>query len=244
MILEAANIKKYYYNNESVIKAVDGINFNVEKGDFIAVMGQSGSGKSTLLNCLATLIPIDSGELIINGKRIDFRNRNLLLEIRRHDIGYIFQEYNLLEHLTVEENMILPLTISGKVGEADLRSRVEKLAGELGIGDFLHKYPGEISGGQKQRCACGRALITSPQIVFADEPTGALDSKSSEKFLELIYELNKNLGTTIIMATHNIIAASYTKRTVFLKDGKIVEQICKQDGHSYKDSIVQTVAYN
>ncbi len=244
MILKAANIKKYYYNSESVIKAVDGININVEKGDFIAVMGQSGSGKSTLLKCLATFIPIDSGELIIDGNQINYKNRKSLLETRRHDIGYIFQDYNLLEHLTVEENMILPLIISGNIGKAELRDKVEKLAGELGIGDLLYKYPGEISGGQKQRCACARALITSPQIVFADEPTGALDSKSSEKFLELIYELNKNLGTTIIMATHNIIAASYTKRTVFLKDGKIIEQINRQDGHSYKDSIVQTVAFN
>ena len=225
-ILEVKNIEKYYGNKSNLSKAIDNINFEVEKGEFVGIMGASGSGKTTLLNCISTIDKVTAGHIIINQEDITKLKGNKLNKFRREELGFVFQDFNLLDTLTIYENIALALTIQKKnVKEID--ERVNKLAEKLDIREILKKYPYEVSGGQKQRTAISRAIITNPKLVLADEPTGALDSKSSRQVLESFEFLNKELEATILMVTHDAFTASYANRILFIKDGKIFNEIYK-----------------
>lgn len=225
-LLEVQNVEKYYGNKGNITKAIDDLSFEVEKGEFVGIMGASGSGKTTLLNCISTIDNVTSGHIRVDGKDITKLRGNKLNEFRRDNLGFVFQDFNLLDTLTAYENIALALTIK-KVPAAEIDERIQEIAGALGINQILHKYPYEISGGQKQRVACARALITNPKLVLADEPTGALDSKSSRMFLESIEELNRQLDATIIMVTHDAFTASYCRRIIFIKDGRIFNELVR-----------------
>ena len=225
-IVEVNNIKKYYGKNNIITKAVNGISFNVFEKDFVAIMGASGSGKTTLLNCISTIDSPTSGNIIINNKDITQLKEDELADFRRNELGFIFQDFNLLDTLTIEENIALALIVNkNKTDKID--TLVENIAKKLGILDILKKFPYEVSGGEKQRCACARALINNPKLILADEPTGALDSKSAKMLLETMQSMNDTLDATILMVTHDSFTASYAKRILFLKDGKIFNEIYK-----------------
>lgn len=225
-VLEVKQIEKYYGNKGNITKAIDNISFDVEKGEFVGIMGASGSGKTTLLNCISTIDRVTSGNIIINGKDITRLKGNHLNKFRRQELGFIFQDFNLLDTLTCYENIALALTIQ-KVNPKEIETRVNEISKKLGIQDILKKYPYQVSGGQKQRVASGRAIITNPKLVLADEPTGALDSKSARQLLENFEHLNKELQATILMVTHDAFTASYADRILFIKDGKIFNEIIK-----------------
>ncbi len=225
-ILKIENVEKYYGNKSNITKAIDGISFNVDKGEFVAIMGASGSGKTTLLNCISTVDRVTSGHIIVNNHDITKMRGNSLNRFRREDLGFIFQDFNLLDTLTAYENIALALTING-VNHKEIENRINEVAKELEITDVLKKYPYEMSGGQKQRVAASRALITKPSLILADEPTGALDSKSSRMLLEKLANLNDELKATILMVTHDAFTASYADRIIFIKDGKIFNEILK-----------------
>ncbi len=225
-VLEVKNIEKYYGNKSNLTKAINNISFNIEKGEFVGIMGASGSGKTTLLNCIATIDKVTAGNILINNQEITKLKGNKLNKFRREELGFIFQDFNLLDTLTAYENIALALTIQ-KVKPKEIESRVEDIAKKLNITDILNKYPYQISGGQKQRVASGRAIITNPKLVLADEPTGALDSKSARQLLESFEDLNKKLNTTILMVTHDSFTASYANRILFIKDGKIFNELIK-----------------
>ena len=225
-ILEVKNIEKYYGNKSNLTKAIDNISFNIEKGEFVGIMGASGSGKTTLLNCISTIDRVTAGKIIINGNDITKLRGNHLNKFRREELGFIFQDFNLLDTLTAYENIALALTIQ-RVNHKDIDVRVKDIAKKLGITDILNKYPYQISGGQKQRVASARAIITNPKLILADEPTGALDSKSARQLLESFETLNKNLKATILMVTHDSFTASYANRILFIKDGKIFNELVK-----------------
>ncbi len=227
-VLEARNISKVYDTGESKFTALKGISLQVNEGDFVGIMGPSGSGKTTLLNVLSTIDNTSKGEILIDGKDVVSMNDDKLALFRRNHLGFIFQDYNLLDTLTVRENIALPLALSNvKAREVD--SRVIEIAKKFGINDILDKYPYQISGGQKQRCAASRAIVTNPSIIFGDEPTGALDSKSATDLLETIEILNENNKATILMVTHDAFAASYCKRVVFIKDGELYQELQRND---------------
>lgn len=225
-VLEVKNIEKYYGNKSNLTKAISGISFDVEEGEFVGIMGASGSGKTTLLNCISTIDKVTSGKIIINNQDITKLKGNKLNKFRREELGFIFQDFNLLDTLTAYENIALALTIQ-KVNPHEIDKKVKEVANKLEISDVLNKYPYQISGGQKQRVASARAIITNPKIVLADEPTGALDSKSARQLLESFENLNKNLGATILMVTHDAFTASYADRIIFIKDGKIFNELVK-----------------
>ncbi len=225
-VLEVKNIEKYYGNKSNLTKAIDNISFNVRKGEFVGIMGASGSGKSTLLNCISTIDRVTAGHIVVNGDDITKLNGNKLNKFRREELGFIFQDFNLLDTLTAYENIAIALTIQ-KVPAKEIDRRVQDIAEKLGIKDILKKYPYQVSGGQKQRIASARAIITNPQLVLADEPTGALDSKSARQLLENFELLNQKLNATILMVTHDAFTASYAKRILFIKDGKIFNEIVK-----------------
>ena len=225
-VLEVKNIEKYYGNKSNLTKAISGISFNVEKGEFVGIMGASGSGKTTLLNCISTIDRVTAGKIIINNQDITKLKGNKLNKFRREELGFIFQDFNLLDTLTAYENIALALTIQ-KVNPHEIDKRVKEKKKKLEIEDILNKYPYQISGGQKQRVASSRAIITNPKIVLADEPTGALDSKSARQLLESFENLNKKLGATILMVTHDAFTASYADRIIFIKDGKIFNELVK-----------------
>ncbi len=227
-VLEVKNIEKYYGNKSNLTKAIDNISFNVKKGEFIGIMGASGSGKTTLLNCISTIDRVTSGTIRVDGKDITKLKGNALNKFRREDLGFIFQDFNLLDTLTVYENIALALTIQREKPDV-IDKKVKEVAKKLEISNILEKYPYQISGGQKQRCASARAVITNPSLVLADEPTGALDSKSARQLLEIFEKLNKELKTTILMVTHDAFTASYANRILFIKDGKIFNEIIKGD---------------
>lgn len=227
-VLEARNISKVYDTGESKFTALKGISLQVNEGDFVGIMGPSGSGKTTLLNVLSTIDNTSKGEILIDGKDVVSMNDDKLALFRRNHLGFIFQDYNLLDTLTVRENIALPLALSNvKAREVD--SRVIEIAKKFGINDILDKYPYQISGGQKQRCAASRAIVTKPSIIFGDEPTGALDSKSATDLLETIEILNENNKATILMVTHDAFAASYCKRVVFIKDGELYQELQRNE---------------
>ena len=225
-VLEVKNIEKYYGNKSNLTKAIDNISFNVKKGEFVGIMGASGSGKSTLLNCISTIDRVTAGHIIVNGDDITKLKGNKLNKFRREELGFIFQDFNLLDTLTAYENIAIALTIQ-KVPAKEIDKRVQEIAEKLGIKEILKKYPYQVSGGQKQRIASARAIITNPQLVLADEPTGALDSKSATQLLEKLEELNKQNKSTILMVTHDAFSASYASRILFLKDGNIFNEIIK-----------------
>ena len=224
--LEVKNLKKYYGSHGNITKAVDGISFDVLEGEFVAIMGSSGSGKTTLLNTISTIDTVTSGNNYLDGVDITTLKEEELADFRRENLGFIFQDFNLLDTLTIEENIALSLIINHEdILKVD--KKVDDIAKKLGIQDILDKFPYEVSGGQKQRCACARALINEPKLILADEPTGALDSKSSRMLLETMDEMNERLHATILMVTHDSFSASFCKRVIFIKDGKIFNEILK-----------------
>lgn len=241
-ILKIENIEKYYGNKSNITKAINNISFNVEKGEFVAIMGASGSGKTTLLNCISTVDKVTSGHIYINGIDITKLRGNSLNKFRREELGFIFQDFNLLDTLTAYENISLALTIC-KVKASEIEKRVLASAEELEITDVLSKYPYEMSGGQKQRVASARALVTNPSLILADEPTGALDSKSSRMLLEKFANLNDELKATILMVTHDAFTASYADRIIFIKDGQIFNEIIKgkKSRKEFFDNIIDVV---
>lgn len=226
ILLRVENIEKYYGGLGTVTRALDQFSFHVRKGEYISIMGASGSGKTTLLNCLSTIDSVSAGHIMLDGKDITKLREEELAAFRRDNLGFVFQEYNLLDTLTLEENTALPLTIQG-LGPEEIGPRVRKIADKLQIGDVLGKFPFQTSGGQKQRCAFARAVVCGPKIIFADEPTGALDSNSARVLLEIISQLHEDLETTVFMVTHDAFCASYAERILFLKDGKIFNELVK-----------------
>lgn len=226
-ILRLEQVKKYYGGTAgNITKAVDGISMYVDEGEFAAIMGASGSGKTTLLNCISTIDTVTAGHIFVGGQDITKIRERDLADFRRENLGFVFQEFNLLDTLTIEENISLALIIN-KVKPGQIRKKVQMIAQKLGITDVLSKFPYEVSGGQKQRCACARALINEPKLLLADEPTGALDSKSSGMLLETMADINQKLSATILMVTHDPFSASFCRRVLFLKDGRIFNEIRK-----------------
>ena len=223
-ILRVDKIQKYYGNKDNIAKAIDGISFDVEEGEFIGIMGASGSGKTTLLNCISTIDNVSAGHIYLENQDITEIKEEDIAKFRRENLGFIFQDFNLLDTLTVEENIALNLTIN-KIPEKEIDKKVIEIAKKLGIDDILNKYPYQISGGQKQRCASCRAIVNNPKIILADEPTGALDSKSARQLLEIMEDMNKSMKATILMVTHDSFSASFCERILFLKDGKIFNEI-------------------
>lgn len=222
-ILELKNVKRIYQTKKVTTEALKGVNFSVEKGEFISIMGESGAGKTTLLNIIATLDRATSGTVVLNGQDTTSLKDSEISKFRRRELGFVFQDFNLLDQFNNRDNIYLPLVLSNEK-EAVMRSRLSGLKGSLGIGELLEKYPYEISGGQKQRVAVARAVITNPALLLADEPTGALDSQSSETLLKMFRTINST-GQTIIMVTHSLRAASYANRVLFIKDGVVYHEI-------------------
>ena len=225
-ILKIDSIEKYYGNNCNILKAIDDVSVEVQKGEFVGVMGPSGSGKTTLLNVIATIDEVSSGHIYLNGKDLTEINKKEIGRFRRENLGFIFQDFNLIDTLTIHENIALALTIN-KTNKNEIDGKVNSVAKELGIEEILTKYPYEVSGGQKQRTACARALITNPKLILADEPTGALDSRSAQMLIEMISSLNKDFKATILMVTHDSFTASYCDRILFIKDGKIFTELVR-----------------
>jgi putative ABC transport system ATP-binding protein len=225
-ILRAKNVQKVYGSKGNQYKALEDIDLEIKEGEFIGIMGPSGAGKSTLLNILSTIDTPTSGEIMIADQNIVTMKEEQLSDFRRNNLGFIFQDYNLLDTLTVKENILLPLALS-KVPAKEIENRVEEIADTFGIQEILDKYPYHISGGQKQRTAASRAMVTKPSLILADEPTGALDSKSAADLLESLTALNEQNHSTIMMVTHDAFAASFCKRILFIKDGGINAEIQK-----------------
>ncbi len=232
------NIEKTYGKGSNEFKALENISFTIENGEFVGIMGPSGAGKSTLLNVLATIDTPTSGNILIGSDNIATMKEEQLADFRRDHLGFIFQDYNLLDSLTVRENILLPLAIAKKK-PAEIKERVEKIAKTFGISDLLDKFPYQISGGQKQRTAASRALITNPKMIFADEPTGALDSKSATDLLESMASLNEVDETTIMMVTHDAYAASFCRRILFIKDGQLSKEIHR--GNDTRDQFFKMI---
>lgn len=231
-ILEVSGLKKIYSTRfgGNQIEALKNVNFRVEAGEYVAIMGESGSGKTTLLNILASLDKPTSGTVILDGRDLREVKESAIAAFRRDNLGFVFQEFNLLDTFTLEDNIYLPLVLAGK-SYKEMRDRLTPIAAKLGISDLLKKYPYEVSGGQKQRAAVARAMITNPKLILADEPTGALDSRSTDELLRLFAEVNA-MGQTILMVTHSVKAASVSSRVLFIKDGEVFHQIYRGDSTS------------
>ena len=223
-MLQVKNIEKYYGSKNNVTKALDRVSFDVADGEFIAIMGASGSGKTTLLNCISTIDTVSAGDILLDGENIAELPASKLAKFRRERLGFVFQDFNLLDTLTIEENIGLALSLNhtepGIVGR-----QVSEVAGKLGITEILGKFPYQVSGGQKQRAACARAMVAGQSLLLADEPTGALDSKASKNLLEIMTQMNRGMGATILMVTHDAYSASYAGRVLFLKDGRIFNEL-------------------
>ncbi|MBZ9606536.1 ABC transporter ATP-binding protein [Clostridium estertheticum] len=240
VLVEVKNLKKIYSTRfgGNKVQALDDVSFSVEAGEYIAIMGESGSGKTTLLNILASLDKPTSGEVLLEGKNIVNIKESEISAFRRNHLGYVFQDFNLLDTFSIKDNIFLPLVLSGK-DYKEMDSRLQPIVNKLGIKDILEKYPYEVSGGQKQRAAITRAIITNPKLVLADEPTGSLDSKSAGEILKLFSNINKS-GQTIVMVTHSTIAASHASRVLFIKDGKLFNQIYR--GAMSNDEMYQKIS--
>ena len=243
-ILRIQNIEKYYGNKSSLTKAIDDISFKVDSGEFVAIMGACGSGKTTLLNCISTIDRVSAGHIFLEGTDITKLKGKKLNAFRRDTLGFVFQDFNLLDTLTAYENIALALSIQ-KIPQKDISGEVKQVARQLDITEILKKYPYQLSGGQKQRVACARAIITKPKILLADEPTGALDSKSARMLLERFEYLNDELGATFLMVTHDSFAASFASRVIFLKDGKIFHELSKgaDSRKTFFDNIMDVVTF-
>ena len=224
-MLEVNNLKKIYTTRfgGNNVQALSNVCFTVEQGEYVAIMGESGSGKTTLLNILAALDKPTSGEVLLNGRNIVEIKEREISAFRRDNLGFVFQDFNLLDTFSIQDNIFLPLVLAGKSYD-EMSRRLQPIAQKLGIRDILNKYPYEVSGGQKQRAAVARALITAPQLILADEPTGALDSKATDQLLRLFEEINAD-GQTILMVTHSVKAASHARRVLFIKDGEVFHQL-------------------
>ena len=225
-ILRLEHIQKFYGNQGNLTKAISDISFSVNSGEFVGIMGASGSGKTTLLNCISTIDTVSAGHIYLDGADVTEIREKELARFRRDNLGFVFQDFNLLDTLTISENIALALTIN-KVPELQIAGKVQEMAQSLNIIDILDKYPYQVSGGQKQRCACARAIINNPKLILADEPTGALDSHSSQMLLGTMQSINEQLGATILMVTHDAFSASYAGRILFLRDGRIFTEILK-----------------
>lgn len=225
-ILKLEHIQKYYGNEENITKAIKDISFLVEESEFLGIMGVSGSGKTTLLNCISTIDTVSAGHIFLEGTDITEIKPKSLARFRREHLGFVFQDFNLLDTLTISENIALALTIN-KVPADEIEPRISDISKKLNIHDILNKYPYQVSGGQQQRCACARAMINKPKLLLADEPTGALDSHSSQMLLSTIQSINERLGATILMVTHDAFTASYAGRILFLQDGEILTELHK-----------------
>ena len=225
-MLEVKNIEKYYGSRNNVTKALDRVSFQVEDGDFLVIMGASGSGKTTLLNCISTIDTVSAGDILLDGVNIAELSVADLARFRREKLGFVFQDFNLLDTLTIEENIGLALSLNHQDPDT-VKRKVEEMAGKLGILDILGKFPYQVSGGQKQRAAVARAMVAGQTLLLADEPTGALDSKASKNLLEILSQMNRKLGGTILMVTHDAYCASYAGRILFLKDGRIFNELVR-----------------
>lgn len=227
-ILSVRNVEKMFGSRDSVTRALAGVSFDVASGEFVGIMGPSGSGKTTLLNCVSTIDTVTSGNIIVGGRDITGMSRRALAKFRRDDLGFIFQDSNLLDTLTGFENISLALTIKGEPSRA-IPGKVNAMAARLGVDQVLQKYPYQMSGGQRQRIAAARAMVTDPKLILADEPTGALDSRSAAVMLEIMEMMNTQMGATIMMVTHDAFAASYTNRVLFIKDGAVFNELRRGD---------------
>ena len=240
-LLKVADLKKTYTSRlgGAQVQALSGVSFTVERGEYVAIMGESGSGKTTLLNILAALDKPTGGTVELEGKSLDELAERELAAFRRENLGFVFQEFNLLDTFSLKDNILLPLVLSGaEIGE--MEQRLARVADALGITELLHKYPYEVSGGQKQRAAAARALITNPKLILADEPTGALDSRSSEELLRVFSQMNQS-GQTILMVTHSVDAASHAGRVLFIRDGVVFHQIYR--GNSSNEELYQKISH-
>lgn len=233
--IEVRDLVKNYGMGENTVTAVDHVSFSVEKGEFVGIMGASGSGKTTLLNMLSAIDRASGGSIFYDGADISRMAEDELADFRRENLGFIFQDYNLLDTLNIEENIMLPMALGGRKRD-DTRQQAMRIARALNIVDIMQRFPYEVSGGQKQRAACARALVNDPKLILADEPTGALDSKSSAMLLETLQVMNRELGATILMVTHDAYSASYCKRILFLTDGRICFS-CERKGRKRKDYV-------
>ena len=222
--IKVIDVEKYYGSSGSITKAVDRVSFEISKGEFIGIMGGSGSGKTSLLNVLATIDTATAGHIYFEGKDITKMSEDVRSEFRKENLGFIFQNFNLLDTMTLQENIYMPLILNGEKSN-DIIKRTEEIIDILGIQEAGDKYPYQVSGGQQQRCSCARALVNNPKLILADEPTGALDAQNSENLMELLLEINKKFKTTILMATHDPFSASYCNRILFLEKGKISYEI-------------------
>lgn len=228
-LLHIDDVEKYYGSKNNLTKAIDRISFTIDQGEFTAIMGASGSGKTTLLNLLATVDTVTSGHIWYGGDDITNMKEDQMADFRKNNLGFVFQDYNLLDTLTLKENIALAMSLTKK-GKREIEKRTKDIMERLDIWHIRDKFPYQVSGGQKQRCACARALINHPKIVFADEPTGALDSKSSRMLLETLSYMNSTLGAIILMVTHDAFSASYCSRILFLKDGQIFHELRRGSG--------------
>ena len=241
--IRICDVEKYYGNGANVTKAVDRVSFTVDKGEFVGVMGASGSGKTTLLNMLSTIDSVTAGHIYYGGTDITELKEDRLADFRKENLGFVFQDYNLLDTLTIEENIMLAMTLQRK-GRQEIQEECEKMLDLLDIADVRGQFPYQVSGGQKQRCACARALINHPRLLLADEPTGALDSKSSQTLLETFTEMNRKLSATIFMVTHDAFSASYCSRILFLKDGRMFYELVRgeQDRRGFLNQILDVLS--
>ncbi len=239
-ILEVKNLKKIYTTRfgGSQVQALSNVNFSVEEGEFVAIMGESGSGKTTLLNILAALDKPTEGAVLLNGKEITHIREKEISAFRRDNLGFVFQDFNLLDTFSIQDNIFLPLVLAGK-NYREMSSRLQPIAEKLGITNILNKFPYEVSGGQKQRAAVARALIVNPKLLYADEPTGALDSKAADDILKIFMQVN-NSGQTILMVTHSVRAASHAGRVLFIKDGEVFHQIYR--GNSNQEEMYEKIS--
>ena len=236
--IRVCDVEKYYGTSSNVTKAVDRVTFRVAKGEFVGVMGASGSGKTTLLNLLATIDQVTSGHIYYGDVDITELEEEGLARLRRENLGFVFQEYNLLDTLTIEENIILAMSLRGG-SRQEIQNSCQRVMGWMGISDIRGKFPYQVSGGQKQRCACARAIVNHPQLLLADEPTGALDSLSAQMLLETFTDLNSRVGATILMVTHDAFSASYCGRILFLKDGRIFHELVR--GQKGRQAFLQEI---
>ena len=242
-IIKVCDVEKFYGNKDTITKAVNRISFEVEKGEFTAIMGASGSGKTTLLNLLATVDQVTSGHIFYDNMDITTLKEEEVAKFRKENLGFVFQDFNLLDTLTLEENVILAMTLHKKKKQ-EIQQTVASVMRALGIWEYRKKFPYQVSGGQKQRCACARALVNHPKLILADEPTGALDSRSARMLLETFRMMNVQFGATILMVTHDAFSASYCKRLLFLKDGAIFHELNrgKQDRRTFLNQILDVLS--
>lgn len=243
-LLSLSNVEKIYGKKGVVTKALNGISFTVQNGEFVAIMGPSGSGKTTLLNCIATIDDVTSGSIVLQGEEITRLRGGKLAEFRRDKLGFVFQDANLIETLTAFENIALALTLKG-VSAREIEGRVTNVASALGVRDVLRKFPGQMSGGQRQRVAAARAIVGRPKLILADEPTGALDSRNTAVMLETLANMNQQMGATILMVTHDSFAASFSSRVIFIKDGALFNEIRRgdMDRSTYRERILEVIAF-